>query len=158
MMKHLIMLSAFLFFSCNNGQSPNSLPFSINLLNSSFSYDPTASSNFSKKPFASLRNDTLTICDYWALNQQPAYQSTMEIQDDTISIAYSPLPLSPVNDWNPTVETILQFSVQNIPSSLLFKFGTVNDARSPDSLELTQGIRNAKRVLIVKIYRDSLNA
>lgn len=106
-------------------------PLTAVLISSSFRYDPDADSSFLPERQFAFNNDTLTIHDYWTLVDQPAFDCSLSVLNDTLHLTYTPAT-GPVNDWTPSVETTLKIKLQTSQRTIVCCFDAVkNHARAP---------------------------
>ena len=120
-------------------------PLSATLVSSSFRFDPDADSSFMAERQFAFNNDTLVVHDYWALVDQPEFGCSLSVANDTLYISYLP-HAGVVNDWMPTVETVLKIKFTTFHRTIVCCFNEVkNHARSPQPHETGFGDATEKR-------------
>lgn len=142
-----ISLLMIFLFSCEDSEivSVNKSSGSIILSDYKFSYDISASFPSILQPNYKIGEDTLVIYDYWALSQQPTYIASVSLKEDTIVINYEINGFT-VNDWTPTVETMLKIDISKYSGIPIIKLPAVSDAREPTSEE--SGFRDAREIKV----------
>jgi hypothetical protein len=132
------------------------LPFTATLVSDSFNFDPAASASFVPQPLFSFNADTLIVHDYWALSEQPLFNCSLSVSKDTLSISYLPRA-GGVNDWTPTVETVLKIKLGGAYIGIICCFNAVTKhTRPPRPAEV--GFRDAGKTRYATITAPPLCA
>ncbi len=126
-------------------------PLSATLVSESFKFDPNADSPFVPEPAFAFSNDTLIVHDYWALVDQPAFRCSLSVATDTLHVSYLPV-IGPVNDWTPSVETVLKIKFRTYRRTIVCCFDAVkNHARAPRPEEAGFGDAGNNRYAAVPV-------